>query len=320
MSPMLLRNTLNISVLLDDHTNLPYLIRSYEHHGLFGPSTKDLFVSDYVTVNGVKFPRRFQTIYNRKHVLTEYAAETVSVTATTPNRFMGPLGRPLPAQLPRRDTSYGFAEIGESHAYYRWTGGYTGSFGNINATQPWKDLPGVWLLTVTDAPNYRQLVLELADNVVVLDAPPQQSRLVLRWVREKLNKTVTHVWPTHHHHDHAYGIADYVAAGASVITLHSAMDYYSGIPKGDFMTYSTKNPFIMDDGTIEATFLHMGDSLHAADHSYAYISPKCATTGSTTLIFDADNVNTANIKDSEQGSLLAALNKFAADKVAQSAT
>lgn len=64
----------------------------------------------------------------------------------------------------------------------------------------------------------------------------------------------------------------------------------------------------------------MGDSLHAADHSYAYISPKCATTDSTTLIFDADNVNTANIKGSEQGSLLAVLNKFAADKVAPSAT
>lgn len=151
-----------------------------------------------MTVNGVKFPRRFQTIYNRKHLLTEYSVDSVSVTAITPKRFMGPLGRPLPAQLPRRDISYDFAEIGESHAYYRWTGGYTGSFGNLNVTQPWKDLPGVWLLTVTDAPNYRQLVLELADNVVVLDAPPQQSRLVLRWVREKLNKTVTHVWVNSH--------------------------------------------------------------------------------------------------------------------------
>jgi hypothetical protein len=64
----------------------------------------------------------------------------------------------------------------------------------------------------------------------------------------------------------------------------------------------------------------MGGSLHAADHSYAHISPRCSTTNSTTLIFDADNANTVNIAASEQGALLAALDKFAADKVALSAT
>ncbi|KAI8674213.1 hypothetical protein NCS55_00744200 [Fusarium keratoplasticum] len=313
--------TLDISVLLEEDTKLPYLIRSYENHSFFGPSTNDLFLNDYVTVKGVKFPRRFQTIYNRKHLLTEYSVAKVLVNPGIPStRFDGPPGRFLEAHVPRRDRLYGFAEIGENNAYYRWAGQYTGTFANLNASQPWKDLPGVWLLTVTDAPSYRQLILELGNNVVVLDAPPHQSLLVLRWVREMLNKTVTHVWPTHHHHDHAYGTADYVAAGASVIALDKAVDYYSTIPKERFIIYSTNRPYTLGDDTIQATLVHMGDSVHAADHSYAHISPRCATTNSTTLIFDADNVNTANITTSEQGALLAALDKFAADKVAPSAT
>ncbi|KAI8669619.1 hypothetical protein NCS57_00777200 [Fusarium keratoplasticum] len=313
--------TLDISVLLEEDTKLPYLIRSYENHSFFGPSTNDLFLNDYVTVKGVKFPRRFQTIYNRKHLLTEYSVAKVLVNPGIPStRFDGPPGRFLEAHVPRRDRLYGFAEIGENNAYYRWAGQYTGTFANLNASQPWKDLPGVWLLTVTDAPSYRQLILELGNNVVVLDAPPHQSLLVLRWVREMLNKTVTHVWPTHHHHDHAYGTADYVAAGASVIALDKAVDYYSTIPKDRFIIYSTNRPYTLGDDTIQATLVHMGDSVHAADHSYAHISPRCATTNSTTLIFDADNVNTANITTSEQGALLAALDKFAADKVAPSAT
>ncbi|KAH7265979.1 hypothetical protein NW759_008042 [Fusarium solani] len=313
--------TLDISVLLDEDTKLPYLIRSYENHSFFGPSTNDLFLKDYVTVKGVKFPRRFQTIYNRKHLLTEYSVARVLVNTGIPSaHFDGPPGRLLTAHVPRRDILYGFAEIGENNAYYRWTGQYTGTFANLKATQPWKDLPGVWLLTVTDAPSYRQLILELGNNVVVLDAPPHQSLLVLRWVRERLNKTVTHVWPTHHHHDHAYGTVDYVAAGARVIALDNAVDYYSTIPKDRFITYSTNRPFTLGDDAIQATLVHMGGSLHAADHSYAHISPRCSTTNSTTLIFDADNANTVNIAASEQGALLAALDKFAADKVALSAT
>ncbi|KAM0415661.1 hypothetical protein ACHAPT_013388 [Fusarium lateritium] len=227
---------LDISVLLDEETHLPYLIRSYENHSFFGPSTNDLFLNDYVTVRGIKSPSRFQTIYNRKHLLTDYSVASILVnTGISPARFDGPPNR-LPAHTPRRDRLYGFAEIGENNAYYRWTGQDTGTFANLTVTQPWKDLPGVWLLAVTDAPSYRQLILEIGDKVVVLDAPPHQSLLVMRWVRETLKKTVTH--PTHHHHDHVYGTADYVAAGAKVIALEDAVGYYSAIPKDRFITYS----------------------------------------------------------------------------------
>lgn len=186
--------SLGISVFFDANTHLPYIVRSYENHSFFGPSTNDLLLYDYVSVNGVKFPRRFKTIYNREHLLTDYSVGDVLVnTGIPPTRFDGPPGR-LPAHTPRRDTLYDFAEIGEYNAIYIWTGQYTGTFANLTATQPWQDLPGVWLLTVTDAPSYRQLILEIGNNVIVLDAPPHQSLLVMRWVQETLGKHVTHVW------------------------------------------------------------------------------------------------------------------------------
>ncbi|RTE68868.1 hypothetical protein BHE90_016758 [Fusarium euwallaceae] len=311
--------TLDLSVLLDDVTHLPYIIRSYENHNFFGPSTHDLFLSDYVSVEGVKFPRRLQTIYNRKHLLTDYTVANISVnTMIPPELFDAPPGR-LEAHAPRRDNLYGFAEIGETNALYRWNGVYTGTYNNFNATQPWDDLPGVWLIEVANAPGYRQLVLEIGKDVIVLDAPPHQSHLVIRWVEKTLKKSVTHVWPTHHHHDHAYGTVDYVAAGAKVIALDDAVGYYSAIPKDQFITYSTDRPLTVGDDEIQVTFVHMKESVHATDQSYAHVAPRCPNADSTTLIFDADDVNPAEIATSEQGTLMAALNQFAADKVALSA-
>ncbi|RSL52537.1 hypothetical protein CEP54_010869 [Fusarium duplospermum] len=312
--------TLDISVLLDEVTHLPYIIRSYETHNFFGPSTNDLFLRDYVSVEGVKFPRRLQTIYNNKHLLTDYTVANISVNTMIPAElFDGPVER-LEAHAPRRDNLYGFAEIGETNALYRWTGMYTGTMTNFNATQPWKDLPGVWLITVNNAPGYRQLVLEIGRDVIVLDAPPHQSHLVIHWVENTLKKSVTHVWPTHHHHDHAYGIVDYVAAGAKVIALKDAVGYYSTIPKDRFITYSTDRPLTVGDDQIQVSFVHMKESVHATDQSYAHIVPRCPSANSTALIFDADDVNPAEIAASEQGTLMAALNQFAADKAALSAT
>ncbi|KAM5344605.1 hypothetical protein ACJ41O_013140 [Fusarium nematophilum] len=311
--------TLDISVAFDKDTHLPYLIRSRENHSFFGPSTHDLIVHDYTTVNGVRFPRRFKTIYNREHVLTDYSVGDVIVNSgISSERLNGPPDR-LPSHRPRRDRLYGFAEIGEASAIYTWSE-YTGTFANLTATRPWQDLPGVWHVAVADAPTYSQMVLEIGSNVIVLDAPPHQSLLVIRWVRETLGKTVTHIWPTHHHHDHAYGVADYVAAGARVIALDEAVGYYSAIPKDRFITYSTSRPLILKDDAIQASFIHIPDSVHATDYSYAHIAPRCTTTNSSTVVFEADGANTNSLPVSDHGTLRNSLNKYAADRVALNAT
>ncbi len=64
----------------------------------------------------------------------------------------------------------------------------------------------------------------------------------------------------------------------------------------------------------------MEDSLHSTDYGYVHVAPRCTAANSTTLVFDADDANTAALEVTDHGTLTAALNKFAADRVALNAT
>ena len=186
-------NILNLTVIFDANTTLPYIIRSYEDHGIYGPSTNDLVLYNYTSVNGVMYPRRFHTIYNKQHILMDYLVDTVIVNATLdPGFFDGPHGYQA-QNVPVRNSSYGFAEIGEWFSNYLWAGAYQGSLANLSATNPLPDMPQVWLLNFADS-SYQQVVIELENAVLVVDSPPHQSHLVLQWVRDALGKEVTHVW------------------------------------------------------------------------------------------------------------------------------
>jgi hypothetical protein len=62
--------SLNISVLFDPDTYLPFAIRTYEDHPFFGPSPNDLRVYDYIRVDGLMIPRHFKVMYNNKRLIT----------------------------------------------------------------------------------------------------------------------------------------------------------------------------------------------------------------------------------------------------------
>ncbi|KAJ4162938.1 hypothetical protein NW754_014359 [Fusarium falciforme] len=104
--------TLDLTVILDPKTYLPYIIRSYENHKIFGRSTHDLLLQDYALVDGIMLPRRFKTYYNEDLLLTDYVADEVLVdTNLEPTLFDAP-GSRAEANIPIRDSSYDFAEIG----------------------------------------------------------------------------------------------------------------------------------------------------------------------------------------------------------------
>ncbi|UPK92077.1 hypothetical protein LCI18_003012 [Fusarium solani-melongenae] len=172
--------TLDLAVILDPKTYLPYIIRSYENHKIFGRSTHDLLLQDYNLVDGIMLPRRFKIYYNGDLLLTDYVADEVLVnTSLEPMLFNAP-GSRTEANIPTRDSSYDFAEIGGFYQTYLWNGPYGGTLSNISASNPYPDMPGVWVVVVEDAPLYRQMVLELDDSVIVLDAPPHQSHLIMQ--------------------------------------------------------------------------------------------------------------------------------------------
>ncbi|KAJ9419518.1 hypothetical protein FOXG_07119 [Fusarium oxysporum f. sp. lycopersici 4287] len=311
--------TLDLTVLFDADTKLPYIIRSYEDHGIYGKSTQDLLVYNYTSVDGVRFPSRFKTIYNKQHILMDYYVDTVVVNPDLdPQFFDGPPGRHA-ANYPTRDSSYDFSEIGEWYSNCLWAGAYRGTLTNLSATTPLPDMPGVWFLNFP-ASDYQQVVVEFENEVLVLDSLPHQSHLVLQWARETLGKAVTHVWPSHHHHDHALGLKDYVAAGAKVVVLDQAQDYYSNILGIQFVTYSANKPITFHDSHTQATIVHLQGSAHAFDQAYAAITPMCPTANSTMAIFEADywNPHFAN-SDYFVDHIEAAefLNKLSEDRVAR---
>lgn len=90
--------------------------------------------------------------------------------------------------------------------------------------------PGVVLLRRIGA--YNALLVEVGDCVAVVDAPasfaavaavpvaspPQElGERILALVRERLNKSVCYVVPTHHHADHAGAVGALARAGATVL-------------------------------------------------------------------------------------------------------
>lgn len=253
---------MNITVIFDPTTNLPRYIRSYEDNHVFGPSTSDLHVYNYTTVQGVSFPQNVKQIYNDGATLQDFLIYGIEVNPSfAPGTFDGLSANQTETTplAPVIEPDYGFAQLGEWASNGLWTGKYKGKSSNVSATHPIPSVPQLWHLSFLDAPAYNQIIMEFDDALIVGEAPPQQSFQVMQWVKDNLGKNITHIWvcdiqsqslkimsrqylivhqSTHHHHDHSYGTRDYIAAGATAIVLDTAVEYWSNIPGIKFETYS----------------------------------------------------------------------------------
>ena len=188
---------MNILVTFDPKTHLPHTVRSYEDHAIFGLISKDLRVFDYKEQGGIKFPQRLMTIYNGTAILEDTTISAIHTNPKFPSGYFDGLQpdqtntKPSPAAAVK---GYSHAEIREYWDSTLWGGLYSGTYENISATQLAKDLPGVHHIEVTDSPILQQLVLEFEDSVIVYEAPPHQTDLVIKWVNETLQKPITHYW------------------------------------------------------------------------------------------------------------------------------
>ncbi|KAF3360990.1 hypothetical protein VdG1_00999 [Verticillium dahliae VDG1] len=145
------------------------------------------------------FPTWFESNYNYNNVIADFTVREVLINSVASTAFEVN-GDPRPENL-----DGGWRILRE--CCLEW--GVSWNIANFKATNPAPDFPGLWLLVVEDADLYRQIVYELDEYVV----------------------------PSHHHHDHIWGIKDYVKAGAKVLTVDIASDYYSAIPRDKFVTY-----------------------------------------------------------------------------------
>jgi hypothetical protein len=180
--------------LFDPKTNLPYAVRSFETHDIYGPVTSDLVLTAYTTVNGVKFPTNFKTMYNGANIIMNNDISQVQVNPTLPEDYFDGPSNTTAIETPRRSEIQDFSEIGEMFSIYVWTGPWALTLEDIVARQPFPDLPGLWVLDIgTVDPVYTQAILVLEDAVVVFDSPRHQSLLVLQWVEQTLGRKVTHI-------------------------------------------------------------------------------------------------------------------------------
>ena len=113
---------LNITVAFEPDTHLPYIIRSYEDHHIYGNSTSDFVVYNYTAVAGVRFPRRIKLMYNEDNMLIDTLIDTVEVNPSFPSDFFQGLPvsevnrtllqiSPVP---PSPSAEYGDAEVFEN--------------------------------------------------------------------------------------------------------------------------------------------------------------------------------------------------------------
>ena len=119
--PAITDNKLNLTVLLDPVTYLPYTIRAYEDHLIYGRSANDLVVYNYTSVAGVQLPQRIKIMYNEENMLLDMLTGPPKANPTFPAGYFD--GLPVsevkntflqvPPSPPTPSKEYGEAEVFE---------------------------------------------------------------------------------------------------------------------------------------------------------------------------------------------------------------
>ncbi|KFA51015.1 hypothetical protein S40293_09923 [Stachybotrys chartarum IBT 40293] len=273
-----------ITVVFDPESHLPFLIRSFEDHPIFGQIPKDLHLINYTEVDGLMFPQSQKIFYKGDAIVEETEITSISVNPIFAEFFFDGLDANETASVPSppmKVLSYGHGLLGQFWSNMLWGGQYLGTIGDLEASNPADDLPGVHHIALSDGGGIAQLVLELEDYTIVFESPHHQSDLVIQWV-------------SHHHHDHNFDVDKFVALGAAVIVPEMAASYWSQIPNITLITFTEDEPYIISDGSLQARFIWRPDTPHSADFTYAIVTSACPSADSSMLAFTADAYTSLN--------------------------
>ncbi|KAI1009833.1 hypothetical protein LB504_003014, partial [Fusarium proliferatum] len=292
---------LEITMVFDASSHLPHIIRTDENHMIYGPSTNDLYVSQYKAIEGIKFPHMFQTVYNSTTqkldaTLEEFIVEEITINPKFPKDFFSGLTKGkgfFPKEAPKRTEGLSHAHILEFSSNMLWSGPGSGISNNsVDSIKHKNIIPGLpnvyWLIVNDDLLGVKQFVIEFEDHVIVGDAPPQWTKQVIEWIDKKIGKPIKYLWPTHHHRDHSGGAAEYVQLGAKLIIPEIATSYWSSIPGAELITFNETHPYVHSDNKHQAWFIWEEQATHSIDWSYAFITNKCPTNESGIALIEAD--------------------------------
>jgi glyoxylase-like metal-dependent hydrolase (beta-lactamase superfamily II) len=209
-----------------------------------------------------------------------------------------------PVMIPSRRTQRVAGEVIQDHRYadvrvntrpadsvFARPPGLTEIPQTANAPQPERFTqvaPGIHLLE-NAAPGYNILVAEMADHLVVVDAPNNSTvteRAIATIKRSIPGKPIRYVVPTHHHSDHAGGMRAFIAEGATIVTTPGNAALFrrmaavnSHTLRQDALSRAPRTPVIetftgrrvFTDGTRTLEVRDIGPSPHAQELLIAYI-------------------------------------------------
>ena len=206
------------NVFFDDATGLPSRIGTRDADNVEGDSTYELVLADWRDVSGVKFPYRQSYELNGReliHIQYEEVQLNPQIDASrldVPADLRASAARPATGKVP-----------------YQWVirrqfiGTYLDSDALVFDTDATPSLrlnelaPGISQVV---GGTHNGLVVEMADHLVVFDAPvgEAQSRFTIDAAKAKYpGKPIKYLVQTHHHMDHAGGLRTYVAEGATLL-------------------------------------------------------------------------------------------------------
>ena len=195
----------NLTVIFDPYTYLPKRIRAHEDHHILGPSTNDIMIYNYTNTDGIMFPRNLKLLYNQDMMLEEVLYDSITVNPNLSADFFAPLPMAavnqtlfgIPPTKPEPSEEYGEAEVFEYSQNMFWAGGYNADLSSLKVRKPIPELDNLYHLTIEDNDVYRTIVAVFDDALMVTDAPPHQSKLIIQWVNETFNRSVTHLLVSH---------------------------------------------------------------------------------------------------------------------------
>ena len=281
----------DLDLTLVVNNGLPYMVRSYEQHVIFGNSSSDVIFSNYSTFGSILLPRRLQTVYNVFNMIEDFFVDNILINPSWPPDYFSPNSNTT-RMAPAQSEEYPRSEVHESFETALWGGPFQFDVSNVTVEYP---IPGVQAIksVYIGYADYVQLLIEFDEGFLITDAPAHRSKILLDWVAQNSAKKVAYVVPSHHHHDHAGGVGDYVTADAKLVVPEIAKEYYEKVNGGQvkFVTYTQEHPFILNDGKVQFRSFWRGDNPHAADWSYSVATAACPTNETDVVVYAADVVN-----------------------------
>ncbi|RBQ80985.1 hypothetical protein FVER14953_10687 [Fusarium verticillioides] len=186
-------------IVVNSETYLPYIVRSEEQHPIYGNATKDVYLSNYRDVQGIKFPHTIQTIYSSSSqrlnvVLEDFVIGKINATAKLGDNFFDlvPHGQKVNISEKHPDVPSGLVTDYSTSLL----GSPVKNVG-VEALKSARlvDLPQVYWLIIDDGHDlgFKQRIIEFETEVIVCDAPPLWSEAVMEWVEKNIGKKVTYM-------------------------------------------------------------------------------------------------------------------------------